>query len=722
MNFSDLSLKAKILLGSSITLILLVIVGVVGLVNLEKLVDTNMWVDHTHKVIRKAKAIEASAVDMETGMRGYLLAGKEGFLDPYKGGWERFGKQVSELKNTVSDNPSQVRLLEEISDNIKTWKKDVIEPSIALRREIGDAKTMNDMAKIVGEARGKKYFDKFRGQIELFVEREKQLMAQRKKKAESATSVGTLRNSLKWVDHTHVVIENAMKIEGAAVDMETGMRGYLLAGKEEFLDPYKGGKTQFNELVGNLQKTVNDNPAQVRLLSEIKETIDEWQRNVTEPTIALRRVIGDAKTMDDMADLVGRARGKKYFDKFRSQIATFTERESALMAKRQKNAESTTQSTYYSITIGIIVATFLSLVASLIVTSSITKPFQNIFKGLKKFSTRELQHLNKEFLGIIDNMTNVAGQVSLASEEISKSSEILSKNVSEQASSVEETSASIEEMSGMVQNNVAEAKSSKEISDRMKDQMGNLKGAMSEILDSNQKIEHLSKIIDEIGDKTKVIDEIVFQTKLLSFNASVEAERAGEHGRGFAVVAQEVGNLAQMSGKAALEISEIVKESTQQANTISAENRARVEQGSIIVEETRSQAELVSKGATQLYSASNEQAKGIEQVNSAIDVINQATQQSSSISEENATSGTELARQAEQLNNHVYELNRFLKGTESESDSSLFNKSSYHNKADNVVSLKAKESNSYSVPMKKAAGAEEVSIVSSGAEDEWSKI
>ena len=66
-------------------------------------------------------------------------------------------------------------------------------------------------------------------------------------------------------------------------------------------------------------------------------------------------------------------------------------------------------------------------------------------------------------------------------------------------------------------------------------------------------------IIQEIEDKTKAIDEIVFQTKLLSFNASVEAERAGEHGRGFSVVAQEVGNLAQLSGKSAAEINEILK-------------------------------------------------------------------------------------------------------------------------------------------------------------------
>ncbi|EQC49763.1 methyl-accepting chemotaxis protein [Bacteriovorax sp. DB6_IX] len=72
--------------------------------------------------------------------------------------------------------------------------------------------------------------------------------------------------------------------------------------------------------------------------------------------------------------------------------------------------------------------------------------------------------------------------------------------------------------------------------------------------EGNKKINEIVSVINEISEKTKVINDIVFQTKLLSFNASVEAARAGEHGKGFAVVAEEVGNLAQMSGKAAEEM------------------------------------------------------------------------------------------------------------------------------------------------------------------------
>jgi CHASE3 domain sensor protein len=201
--------------------------------SVSSLIQSNGWVDHTHMVIAEAKAIEASAVDMETGMRGYLLAGEDGFLDPYNQGGQKFAEILTQLKETVNDNPEQVKLLEEIESNIAEWKANVTEPTIQLRREIGDAETMNDMAKLVGEAKGKVYFDKFRQQIATFEGRERALMKQRQQAAKDATKVAA--DSLKtvdqtggWVTHTYKVIDEAKEILAAAVNMETGMRGYRL--------------------------------------------------------------------------------------------------------------------------------------------------------------------------------------------------------------------------------------------------------------------------------------------------------------------------------------------------------------------------------------------------------------------------------------------------------------------------------------------------------------
>jgi methyl-accepting chemotaxis protein len=106
--------------------------------------------------------------------------------------------------------------------------------------------------------------------------------------------------------------------------METGMRGFLLAGKEEFLEPYEAGRKKIEILVKNLSQAVRDNPAQVGRLREMQSVIEEWQSKIVEPMLDLRRDIGNAETMDDMARLVGEERGKYFFDQFRGIMGEFT--------------------------------------------------------------------------------------------------------------------------------------------------------------------------------------------------------------------------------------------------------------------------------------------------------------------------------------------------------------------------------------------------------------
>ena len=198
---------------------------------------------------------------------------------------------------------------------------------------------------------------------------------------------------------------------------------------------------------------------------------------------------------------------------------------------------------------------------------------------------------------------------------------------------------------------------------------------MSKISDSNEQSDGLVDIINEIGAKTEVIDEIVFQTKLLSFNASVEAERAGEHGRGFAVVAQEVGNLAQMSGKAAMEIAGIVQNSTSKAGQIIKENSNRVTEGTRIVRDILTQSETVAQSSSKISEASNEQSRGISQIGIAIENINSATQKTASIAEDAASSSMTLNQQSSNLIRYVNEMHGYISGrvgSSSEQDEHLF--------------------------------------------------
>jgi methyl-accepting chemotaxis protein len=320
-------------------------------------------------------------------------------------------------------------------------------------------------------------------------------------------------------------------------------------------------------------------------------------------------------------------------------------------------AKSATSAASFSRALIIIIAIVSSIIASILalsLTNAITSALTKISNALGLASKQ---------------VRDAASQMSSASQQLASSS-------AEQASSIEETTASVEEMAGMVANNVEAAARASELSQKVSslteqgnETMKSLQGSMKEILVSNEQIEQLVKVIAAIGEKTKVMDEIVFQTKLLSFNASVEAERAGEHGRGFAVVAQEVGNLAQMSGKAAQEISHILSESIVKAETITTENKRKVEGGGHLVSETASalkeiqeSAGSVTSGANQVLSASKEQASGIKQVNVAMTTLEKATQENSALAEEVASTSEEMASQCQGLDGIVAELTRLVHG------------------------------------------------------------
>ena len=123
------------------------------------------------------------------------------------------------------------------------------------------------------------------------------------------------------VHHDTPVLINAQKLVGLMVDMETGLRGYLVTGEEQFLEPYHNGQVEFEEVMAEEQELTSDNPAAVAKLKEIHNLEKEWLTGYAEQAIALREEVEEGvQAHEHFAEISARTVGKEKFDAIRALL------------------------------------------------------------------------------------------------------------------------------------------------------------------------------------------------------------------------------------------------------------------------------------------------------------------------------------------------------------------------------------------------------------------
>ncbi|NSZ66194.1 methyl-accepting chemotaxis protein (plasmid) [Agrobacterium tumefaciens] len=269
---------------------------------------------------------------------------------------------------------------------------------------------------------------------------------------------------------------------------------------------------------------------------------------------------------------------------------------------------------------------------------SVDRPFAPDFEGLRNTMNDALSQMRET----LSNVARSTDQIDTGTREISQSAEDLSKRTEQQAASLEETAAALDQITVNVSN---AAKRAEEARHAAATASGNAERSGKVVADAVGAMSRIESSSNQISNIIGVIDEIAFQTNLLALNAGVEAARAGEAGKGFAVVAQEVRELAQRSAQAAKEIKGLIRNSSEEVST-----------GVKLVSETGEALRTIQQNIVAvndhmeaITSSAKEQATGLSEVNSAVNQMDQVTQQNAAMVEETNAASATLAQETARL-------------------------------------------------------------------------
>jgi len=338
--------------------------------NLTKIIKISRDTHNTFEgVVAKSQNLIKHIVDMETGQRGFIITGKDEFLEPYEKAVKNLDETLSHLRKNLSNQPKYLKILEEIEHLQYEWIGVAGEPEINMRRAINDAQfSLKSIDAMVRTGKGKKIIDKIRAII------------------------STMSKDFQKSGRNDKLLLTT-QIGKDIVDSESGERGFLLAGRDWFLEPFYNGQIKFYKHTKELEKILQGDKKNLEKLSNVKKLLEDWLAEVARPEIHARIKYEKAPlSMDNITNLLAAGSGKKILDELRNLIDEFTNTLTKDIEQKISHSERTVTETKIISFAVCIVGILLSLIFSFIIGRSIINPINTLIAGTYIIGNGDLTH------------------------------------------------------------------------------------------------------------------------------------------------------------------------------------------------------------------------------------------------------------------------------------------------------------------------------------------